>query len=408
MWTPDVLETPLATAGLISDFSSFGTDAELGLKPDIGGPGGQIYSTWPHQQFGGHNTIGGTSMAAPHVAGLAALIVQAKNKNIAPSQVRTLLMNTSEPAGVNIAPAAGLEPTWRQGAGLAQIVPALETTAWVSPSKLSLGDGSGGSAQLTITNAGSTPSTYDLSHVSTIGTGPAAGANYPFTFGYFGAPNGASFSASHVTVAPGSTATVTVTIAAAAGAPDKSLYGGYVVLTPTGGGATLRVPYVGFKGDYQSLPVLTSAGCGLPAVFKLNAAASDACLGPGVQRLGAPGASFTLRGTDIPILLFHLNHQARRLNVQVYKTDGSPVHPVFNYATQLEYLGRNSTPTSFFEFDWDGTRSHDNGGGNGDHRKAVPNGTYVLKVSVLKALGTASNAADWESFTSPPIILARP
>ncbi|MFL6029664.1 MAG: S8 family serine peptidase [Gaiellaceae bacterium] len=407
-WTPDVLETPLATAGLISDFSSFGTDAELGLKPDIGGPGGQIYSTWPHQQFGGHNTIGGTSMAAPHISGLAALILQAKNKNIAPSLVRTLLMNTSEPGGLNIAPAAGLEPTWRQGSGLAQVVPAIQASAWVTPSKLSLGEGSGGSAELTITNADATPVTYDLSHVSTVGTGPAPGANVPFTFGYFAAPNGASFGASSVTVAAGSTATVSVTIAAAAGAPDKSLYGGYVVLKPRGGGTTLRVPYAGFKGDYQSLPVLTSTVCGFPAVFKLNAAAGDACLGAGVQRLGAGGASFTLRGTDFPIMLFHLNHQARRLNVRIYKADGSPVHPVFNYATQLEYLGRNSTASSFFEFDWDGTRSHDSGGGNGDHRKAVPNGTYVLKLSVLKALGDAGNAADWETFTSPPITLARP
>ena len=91
-WTDQLKVTPMPTAGLISDFSSFGTDAELNLKPDIGAPGGQIYSTWPHQQFGGHNTLGGTSMAAPHVAGLAALILQAKNKDIAASQVRTLLM----------------------------------------------------------------------------------------------------------------------------------------------------------------------------------------------------------------------------------------------------------------------------------------------------------------------------
>ena len=409
-WTNQTIETPLATAGTISDFSSFGTDAELQLKPDIGGPGGQIYSTWPHQQFGGHNSISGTSMAAPHTAGLAALVLQAKNKNITPARVQTLLMNTALPKGLNVAPTAGLEPTWRQGAGLAQIVPAVQTAAWVSPSKFSLGEGNGGSQQLTITNGGSTSLTYDLSQVSTIGTGPSttSGAVYPFNFSYLaGVSNTATFSSPSVTVAPGSSVDVTVDIAAGAWR-DRSLYGGFVVLTPRGGGDTLRVPYVGFKGDYQSLPVLTSASCGLPAVFKVNAAASDTCLGGGIQRLGAAGASFTFQGSDIPILLYHLNHQVRRLNIQVYKADGSPVHPVFNYASQLDYLPRNSAAATFFEFDWDGTRSQDNGGGNGDHRKVVPNGTYVLKLSVLRALGNASNPADWETFTTPPITLARP
>ena len=408
-WTDQVLESPLATAGLISDFSSFGTDAELTLKPDIGAPGGQIYSTWPHQQFGGHNTISGTSMASPHIAGLAALLLQAKSKNIAPGMVRTLLMNTALPKGVNVAPTAGLEPTWRQGAGLAQIVAAATTPAWVTPSKLSLGEGNGGSGQLTVTNTSSTPVTYDLSEVSTIGTGPstAAGAVYPFNFSYLVGANTATFGAPSVTVGPGSSASVNVNIAAGAWR-DKSLYGGYIVLTPRGGGTTLRVPYVGFMGDYQSLPVLTAAGCGLPAVFKLDDAGSDTCLGGGISRLRSAGASFTMQGTDIPILLYHLNHQVRKLNVQVYKVDGSPVHPVFNYAIQLQYLPRNSTATSFFEFNWDGTRSQDNGGGNGDHRKVVPNGTYILKLSVLKALGSETNPADWETFTSPRIALARP
>jgi len=32
----------------------------------------------------------------------------------------------------------------------------------------------------------------------------------------------------------------------------------------------------------------------------------------------------------------------------------------------------------FFEFDWNGTRAQDNGGGNGDHRKAVRTGRYIL------------------------------
>jgi subtilisin family serine protease len=408
-WTDQVLETPLATAGLISDFSSFGTDAELGLKPDIGGPGGQIYSTWPHQQFGGHNTISGTSMSSPHVAGLAALLLQAKDKSISPAMVRTLLMNTALPKGVNIAPAAGLEPTWRQGAGLAQIVNAVTTPAWVTPAKISLGEGNGGASQLTVTNGGSTAITYDLSEVTTIGTGPStmAGAVYPFKFTYLAGANTATFSSPSVTVPAGGTASVNVNILAGAWR-DKSLYGGYVVLTPQGGGVTLRVPYVGFFGDYQSLPVLTNANCGLPAVFQIRAGSADTCLGAGISRLGGTGATFTLQGNDIPILLFHLNHQVRKLNIQVFKADGSPVHPVFNYVTQQEFLGRNSSATSFFEFDWDGTRSHDNGGGNGDHRKVVPNGRYILKLSALKALGDAGNSADWETFTTPPITLARP
>jgi minor extracellular serine protease Vpr len=409
-WTDQVLETPLATAGLISDFSSFGTDAELGLKPDIGGPGGQIYSTWPHQQFGGHNTISGTSMASPHVAGLAALILQAKDKKISPAMVRTLLMNTALPKAVNIAPTSGLlEPTWRQGAGLAQIVNAVTTPAWVTPAKISLGEGSGGASQLTVTNGGTVPVTYDLSEVTTIGTGPSttAGAVYPFNFAYLPGSDTATFSSPSVTVPAGGSAAVNVSIQAGAWR-DKSLYGGYVVLTPRGGGVTLRVPYVGFFGDYQSLPVLTAANCGLPAVFQVKAGSADACLGPGISRLGATGATFTLRGSDFPILLFHLNHQVRRLNIQVFKADGSPVHPVFNYVTQQDFLGRNSAANTFFEFDWDGTRSHDNGGGNGDHRKTVPNGRYILKLSVLKALGDASKAADSETFTTPPITLARP
>jgi minor extracellular serine protease Vpr len=409
-WTDMTAEEPLPTANLISSFSSVGTDAELGLKPDIGAPGGQIYSTWPHQQYAGHNTISGTSMAAPHVAGLAALILQAKPK-LDPADVQQLLMNTASPIGLNVAPGAGLEPTWRQGAGLAHVDRAVLTPATVSPMKISLGEGNGGGAKLTVDNNARYPITYDLSEVTTIGTGPLANpaAVYPFNFAFQVGNNGVQLSTSSITVPTLSKASFDVAIQPNATLPDKSLYGGYIVLIPRGGGITLRVPYAGFKGDYQSLPVLTDALCGLPAVFQLSDTGSDDCLGDGVNRLEAAGGTFTLQGADVPILLYHLNHQVRKLNLQLFTPAGDPVGNKRNLVDQQEFLGRNSSATSIFEFDWDGTRSNNKDGKTkSDRRPIVPNGTYVLKLSVLKALGDENNAAHWETYTTPPITLARP
>ena len=42
-----VVSIPNTTGGTISSFSSFGLNAELTLKPDIGAPGGLIRSTYP-------------------------------------------------------------------------------------------------------------------------------------------------------------------------------------------------------------------------------------------------------------------------------------------------------------------------------------------------------------------------
>ncbi len=66
-----------------ADFSNFGADV------DIIAPGVCINSTW---MLGGYNSISGTSMASPHVAGAAALY-KANNPGASPTAVKSALQN---------------------------------------------------------------------------------------------------------------------------------------------------------------------------------------------------------------------------------------------------------------------------------------------------------------------------
>jgi subtilisin family serine protease len=63
-----------------------------GGKVDIAGPGVNIFSSWPRPQL--HNTISGTSMATPHVAGCAALWAQS-NASLRGTALRAKLTATA-------------------------------------------------------------------------------------------------------------------------------------------------------------------------------------------------------------------------------------------------------------------------------------------------------------------------
>ena len=61
----------------MSDFSSWGVPGNLSLKPEITAPGGSIYSV-DGETAGGtaYTLMSGTSMAAPQIAGITAVVKQ--------------------------------------------------------------------------------------------------------------------------------------------------------------------------------------------------------------------------------------------------------------------------------------------------------------------------------------------
>jgi minor extracellular serine protease Vpr len=398
------------TGGLISSFSSYGTAATLALKPDIGAPGGLIRSTWPLED-GAYATISGTSMSSPHVAGAAALLRQAR-PTMAAWMFRDVLQNSADPANWSGNPGLGfLDIVHRQGAGMVDIDDAIASTTTILPGKLSLGEGSGGTATLTLYNSASTPVTYDLSHTPAITTGPET---FP-PLSFWLPDTVATFSAPSVTVPAGGSAQIGVTITADPvedDLPTDSLYGGYLEFTDhANADVVYRVPYAGFKGDYQSIVAMPNA----PVIGKRNPPFSFA---PITFTAAPANEVWTLASPDeIPNVLVHLNHQVRTIEFQVVNAaTGNPVHPVFSNFAVRNFMARNQLPVggplqdseSVFAFPWDGTRMHDNGGGNGDHRTVVPDGQYKIVVKALKALGDPNNPADWETKTSSTITIDRP
>jgi lactocepin len=121
---------PAPQAGRPTEFSSWGTTPSLDIKPEIMAPGGNIYSTLNDNKYG---LMSGTSMAAPHVAGGSALVMQYikqhaiyKNWSLKDQAhlAKVLLMNTAEQSiGTN----GSIYSPRLQGAGMMQIADATET-----------------------------------------------------------------------------------------------------------------------------------------------------------------------------------------------------------------------------------------------------------------------------------------
>lgn len=371
-WSDKMYQFPNTLAGHISDFSSWGPSPDLAVKPDVTAPGGNIYSTFPVNQ-GSYATLSGTSMASPHVAGAAALILQARKEmfkagsggKVKATAIRTLLMNTAHPR--TDGPDGPLAPVHRQGAGMIDIWKAITAKQRVTPEKIALGPVAAGATltqQIVVENLADQPQTYTFHVMGQNGKGLALANDLR-----------------PLTVKARATGSTTLTLTVPADTPE-GLFSGWIAVQDGTGEDVAFVPYLGYQGDYRALPVLDPLIYGLPWLARLD--------GPFLYKSNAieihPNCNCD---AALAWIIFSLGRQTPELRLEIWDPASGKK---YGEAFREHYLGRSAG--GFELYTWDGTN---------DKLRSVPPGTYVLRLMALKPLGDPHNPAHWDVWTSGTI-----
>jgi subtilisin family serine protease len=223
----------------VAGFSSVGPRLDGALKPDIAAPGVGIVAaraagtTLDEPVDDLHVAASGTSMAAPHVAGAAA-VVQSARPDLTGQELKDVLMASTQHRRPN--------SVWQEGTGRVWIPRALRQTVTSDPPSLSFGinrypqdEAEPVTRTVTYRNPGKTALALDLALAVRDGAGDPAPAGT------------VTASATSLSVPAGGTASVDLTLDPAAAPPGA--YGGGLV-AKSAGGVQVRTA-VGFVNESE-------------------------------------------------------------------------------------------------------------------------------------------------------------
>ncbi len=234
-------------------FSSRGPTGLNNLKPDVSAPGvgicaAQWDSAWDYAKCldNKHTSISGTSMATPHVSGVAALLLQ-QHPDWEPSDVKSALMSTSKDLGLKV-----LE----QGSGRVDSLEATKASITTSPASISFGQvfEKSFSASLEVKNNG--PEKEEVS--ITVGDAISeTGEKYPAIV---------SVEKSKLNLKAGEKDTIQVTASLPEGL-DGEFYG-YITLSSAG--TSYRVPYYFIKKSRIYVEVVNGSKALSPSIIAIR------------------------------------------------------------------------------------------------------------------------------------------
>lgn len=196
-------------SNIMAGFSSQGpVDVSLRVKPDVVAPGVNVLSSIPMAACDAPPCFAffsGTSMASPHLAGSAAVVLQ-QHPDWSAAEVRSAIVNTADQGVLkNYVKAKPTNNVLVVGAGLENLDAAVQAQVSLDPVSVAFGGVPSGSGQMrtqtvTVTNLSGSPATY--------------------AFAVTDQPTGVDYSVSRDTLdlLAGESATVTVTAKATAGA----------------------------------------------------------------------------------------------------------------------------------------------------------------------------------------------